>query len=330
LLLACSEHQEVRLGDGLGSGNAGAGAGGQAGSSGSAGTSGGGSSGAGGSSSGEGGQGAGPFSEPSEVGDPAEVDGAVGTPKYDDPSVTRDLKQLFFNGDFPEDDTKNEDIYVATRVEPGSDWGQGAAVAELNSEDRETGIAIAPDGLTIWFSSDRDGDNLDVYTSTRENDASTWSEPVKVSNLSTDKDDLVSGISSDELTLTLALREVPDGDYDIYSSTRTSKDADFPEATAMDAFNTEGKDGDAAIVGIDGLDLVFTHGADGGHGDLFMAKRASTNNQFGTDDVQELEELNTEWDERDAWVSEDLRYIIFSSNRKDKIEDSYQLYEAYR
>jgi hypothetical protein len=140
----------------------------------------------------------------------------------------------------------------------------------------------------------------------------------------------VSGISVDELTLTLALREVPDGDYDIYWSTRPSKDADFPAPTPLDAFNTDGKDGDASVVGLDGLGLVYTHGADGGHGDLFIATRASASNQFGTDDVQALEELNTEWDERDAWVSPDLGYIIFSSNQKDKSEDSYQLYEAYR
>ena len=314
----------MRLGDGWPSS---AGSSGSAGEGGSAGT-GGGSSGAGGSSSGEGGQGAGPFSAPGELGDP--VPNAPSITKYDDPSVTRDLKQLFFNADFPEEESASEDIWVVTRESPGEDWGQGRAVTELNSEDRETGIAIAPDGLTIWFSSDRDGDTLDVYVATRADDAATWSDPVKVPGLSTDKDDLVSGISSDELTLTLALREVPGGDYDIYASTRASKDADWPEATPLDAFNTDGKDGDASIVGLEGLNLVFTQGKDGGHGDLFMARRASTNHPFGTDDVDELEELNTEWDERDAWISEDLSYIVFSSNRKDESEDSYQLYEAYR
>jgi hypothetical protein len=313
----------VRLGDGW----AGAAGTGTTGPGGSAGTSGG-STGAGGSSSGEGGQGAGPFGTPQELGDP--VENAPSTTKYDDPSVTRDLRQLFFNADFPEEESASEDVWVVTRTSSGEGWGQGSPVTELNTEERETGIAIAPDGLTIWFSSDRDGDDLDVYVSTREDDEATWNEPVRVPNLSTDKDDLVSGISLDELTLTLALREVPDGDYDIYSSTRLSKDDDWPAAIAMAAFNTTGKDGDASIVGTDGLDLVFTRGPDGGHGDLFMAQRSSKNNQFGTDDMLELEELNTEWDERDAWMSPDLSYIIFSSNQKDGTEDSYQLYEAYR
>jgi hypothetical protein len=321
----------VRLGDGLGSGGS---AGASAGSSGSAGTGGAGTSGAGGSSSGEGGQGAGPFSDPGDVGDPV-GDSSEGL-KVDDPSVTRDLRQLFFNADYPNDDTKSEDIYVVTRDSPGEDWGQGDAVTELNTEKRETGIAIAPDGLTIWFSSDRDGDNLDVYVSTRETadpdvDA-PWTEPVRIPSLSTDKDDLVSGISGDALTLTLALREVPDSDYDIYASTRTDTSAEWPEAAPLDAFNTDGKDGDASITG-EGLALVFTQGPDGGHGNLFVAMRSSTNNPFGTDDLKALDELNTPCDERDAWMSETLDYIIFSSNRDEEdncLEDVYKLYEAYR
>jgi hypothetical protein len=315
----------VRLGDGLSGGAAGTGA--TAGTGGSANTTGG-TGGSSGSSSGSGGQGAGPFGEPEEIGDPAAD--AEGPSKYDDPSVTRDLRQLFFNADFPEDESASEDIYVVTREDPDGSWGQGQPVTELNTEDRETGIAIAPDGLTIWFSSDRDGENLDVYVATREDGAGTFGEPVKVPSLSTDKDDLVSGISLDELTLTLALREVPGGDYDIYASVRANRDADWPTATPMDAFNTTGKDGDASVVGTDGLDLVFTQGPDGGHGDLFMAKRASSSNPFGTDHMRPLDELNTEFDERDAWVSPDLGYIIFSSNRNDGTEDSYQLFEARR
>ena len=216
-------------------------------------------------------------------------------------------------------------------VYPAGTKTAGRPVTELNTDERETGIAVAPDGLTIWFSSDRDGDNLDVYVSTREDNAGTFGEPVRVPSLSTDKDDLVSGISADELTLTLALREVRNGNYDIYLSTRASKDSDFPAATPLDALNTDGKDGDASIVGELGLDLVFTRGPDGGHGDLFIARRASRDAPFGPDDVIELEELNTEWDERDPWISEGLDYIVFSSNRKDSgDEDSYQLYEAFR
>jgi hypothetical protein len=339
LLLACSEAR-VRLGDGVTGGAAGSGgnaasagaeSGGNAGSTGGA-TGGAASEGGAGASSGEGGTFERPFGEPVEIGDPVPDAPSVG--KYDDPSVTQDLLQLFFNVDFPKEKDASEDIWVVTRASRDEPWGRAEPVTELNTSARETGIAISPDGLTIWFSSDRDGDGLDVYVSTRESAdpsaRSPWSEPVRVTSLSTDDDDLVSGISVDQLTLTLARREGPGKDYDIYISTRSSLDAEWSPAVPLDALNTDGKDGDASVVGADGLTLVYTQGPDGGHGDLFMARRPSLDAPFNADDVTALDELNTEYDERDAWVSPDLDYIIFSSNRRDGTEDSYQLYEAYR
>lgn len=340
-LLACSERQTVRLGDGLGSGGtlgAAAGSGGQSGAPSAEGGAAGNNEGASGAAgSDEGAAGASgsepeerPFGPPVSLGDP--IDDAPSPGKYDDPSLTRDRLQLFFNVDFPKEKDASEDIWVMTRESVEAPFGRARPVTELNTSGRETGIAVAPDGLTIWFSSDRDGDTLDVYMSTRNSLDAPWSAPVRVESLSTDQDDLVSGISDDELTLTLARRAPKNGQYDIYLSTRPSKTRDFPEAEPVTALNTAGKDGDAALA--DGkLTLIFTRGPDGGHGDLYLARRSSLNEPFSAEAVTALEELNTECDERDPWLSEDGRYLVFSSNRDASgqcHEDIYFLFEASR
>lgn len=54
------------------------------------------------------------------------------------------------------------DLYVATRPDRESPFGPPELVAELSTEDEERDPWVSPDGRTLYFASDRDGD-LQIY-----------------------------------------------------------------------------------------------------------------------------------------------------------------------
>jgi len=84
----------------------------------------------------------------------AAISGADSTD--DDPSLSSDRLLLFFNSK-REGGLGREDIWFAARDDAASEWRAPLAVPELNSDARETGIALAADGLQLWWSSDRPG-----------------------------------------------------------------------------------------------------------------------------------------------------------------------------
>jgi Tol biopolymer transport system component len=221
----------------------------------------------------------------------------------DDPSLTSDLERLYFN-------TRrdgSEDIWWSARRDGA--WSTPEPASELNTEDRETGIALARDGLQIWFSSDRDGD-LDVYTATRATRDGTFATPERVSVLSARGDDLISAL--DPGGAYLARRADDDEDYDLYFAPRDGDS--FAEAQPIASLNTDQEESDAFPVD-DGL--LFTR-----DGDLFLARRLDD----GSYQAKPLAELNSSADDRDAWATPDLSVLIFSSDRAGE----YQLYESRR
>jgi hypothetical protein len=233
----------------------------------------------------------------------------------DDPSLTLDETELCFNSQRG----GGEDIWCATRQPDGS-WSAPQSMDALNSDDRETGIALAPDGLTVWFSSDRadDESGLDIYRSERGDRGSDWSTPIRIAELSSKDDDLVSSVGEAERLLFLARRANDDDDYDVLVAERASADAPWSAPRRLDELNTDDEESDGFLAG-DGLRLVFTRDED-----LVLARRRSTSGAF--DPGAAIASLNSDQDDRDAWATPDLRHVVFSSDR----DGSYRLYEAFR
>ena len=79
------------------------------------------------------------------------------------------------------------DCYVATRASRASPWSLPALVPELSSTGSDTGFAVAPDLLTVFFSSDRPGGagGVDLYTSERGAAGAAWPAPAHVVALAT-------------------------------------------------------------------------------------------------------------------------------------------------
>lgn len=234
--------------------------------------------------------------------------------KDDDPALTADLLSLFFNSK-RSGGQGQEDIWFAQRESLSAPFAEPRAERALNTEDRETGIALSADGLSLWFSSDRPGGEgaLDVYLATRAKAGAAWSIE-RMPELSGPGDDLVSAVADGERSLYLARRDDDDDDYDLYVARRRDRASAFDEPAPISALNSADEESDAVwLEGVGGL--VFTR-------DEQLVYARDPNKP----DVIALDALNSADDDRDAWFSSDLSYVVFSSDRSG----SYRLYEARR
>ena len=258
---------------------------------------------------------------PPGFGAPALVQGLLpsdaGETTDDDPSLTPDLLEMFFDSR-REGGAGREDVYRTLRASPAAPWDPPELVLALSSPSRETGIALTGDGLTLYFSSDRDGGRggLDIYVSTRASRTASWSDPAPVAELASAGDDLVSAVDPPGETLYLARRDGEDDDYDLYVSTLTG--GVFGAPAAISELNTDDEESDAFPCR-GGLSLVFTRSED-----LVLAGRGAPGDPFGA--ARALDALNSDADDRDAWTTPALDYVVFSSDRSGE----YRLYEARR
>lgn len=255
-----------------------------------------------------------PFSQPVVIAN-LSVDGG----KDDDPSLSADLTLLFFNSR-REGGSGKEDIWFSSRADAETDWTAPREVKELNTDQRETGLSLSPDGLTLWFSSDRDGGagGLDVYVARRARRADPFGTAEYVPELSSAGDDLVSSITDDGLTAYLARRQNDDEDYDLFVAERGAVGRAFGTPRALDALNSDEEESDAFTYA-GGTRMVLTRDED-----LWWAERESTSSAFTPGGA--LESLNSGDDDRDAWLSFDGKYVVFSSDR----DGPYKLFEARR
>lgn len=254
-----------------------------------------------------------PFGSPTPIANLG-VDGG----KDDDPSLSADLTLLFFNSR-REGGSGKEDIWFSSRSDVQAEWSAPREVEELNTDQRETGLSLAPDGLTLWFSSDRDGGSggLDVYVARRSRRSDSFGAAERVPELSSEDDDLVSSITDDGLTAYLARRH-EDDDYDLFVAERDALGRPFGTPRALEALNSDAPESDAFTFA-SGTRMVLTRDED-----LWWAERESTRTAFVLGG--RLESLNSDDDDRDAWFSPDGSYVVFSSDR----DGSYRLFEARR
>jgi hypothetical protein len=258
----------------------------------------------------------GPFGPPTIIAELADV--AVD----DDPTITADRLELFFNSDRAPG-PGGGDIFVTTRASVSAPWGTPTVVPELSSTSGETTPKISSDGLTIYFASDRLGAGYDLFVSTRASRTSAWSTPSAVVELNTAFRETGASMSPTELSLVLTSDR--DGNTDSYLATRTSPTAAWSTPVAIAEANSPGYEADPCLTHQDRV-LVFESDRPGsdGLGDLYIATRASSAVPF--DPPVPLTELNSPTYEEDAFISDDLHYVLFSSYRSG----NWEIYEASR
>jgi hypothetical protein len=229
----------------------------------------------------------------------------------EDPSFTADLLELYFIANQP----GGSEIWRSTRAAPSGPWGVPAPVSELNGAGIQEHPGIEPDGLTLWFASDRPGGlgSTDIWKSTRASRADPWDEPVHVPELSSSSADSGITVARGGLLVILASnRAGAAGSRSFWTASRSSVSEPFGELRPVSEINSSRFDGDPWL-SEDGLRVVFATQRDGGQRMLYTAVREDVDQQFEM--RTSIRELNTSDREADPWLSPDLRYIMFSSNR---------------
>jgi hypothetical protein len=261
-------------------------------------------------------------------------------------TLTADLLEIYFTSTRDDDDF---DIWTAARSSRYEPFGMPAKVRTLSSSRIDTGSAVSPDGLTLWLGSDRrpggggggGGNNggLDIWVSTRAARTMEWGEPVLAPGLSSSSFDIPRPPGAQGLVMPLGTERGPGSVYRTYFAKRASTTSPFetpepvPEltfetATTMDAFlSNDGltllyASGPIAEANDGGISATVDGGTNGGasdasipiqSADLFMARREKITDPFSR--FTPIAELNTFFDERDPWMSEDKTQLYFSSDR---------------
>lgn len=236
-----------------------------------------------------------------EISDPSAED--------DDPTLTRDMLELYFNSDR----SGSLAIWRSTRAATSDLWGLPVEVPELL-----TGVTtpeVSGDGLTIWVSI-----GSDIHVATRADRMSDWSAPTPVAELNTSGGEWAS--AANDTNLRMVIESSRDGSSHIFESTRASDSVSWSAPQRVDSLVTSSVEV-TPFLSKDGLCIVYASPISGGMGgrDLYAAERPEVGQPFA--EAVALTELNSSAKEEDPWLSPDLRTIVFTTGR-DGTEDIYE------
>jgi hypothetical protein len=237
------------------------------------------------------------------------------TAEIDDPTLTSDMLEMYFN--------LSDDIYVTKRTSITSAWSQPVIDAALSSASGETTPDISGDGLTMYFASNRPGGlgDTDIWRSVRGSRTETWGVPVNVAELSSANGDATAAMTADQLMLVTTSNRADGGvSYDMYISTRATVGAPWGPLAPLDALDVGQVDDTSGFLSPDGLTIYWDSG-----GDISYAVRASRTAAFGA--PMRITEVNVAGKrDFDPWVSPDGRHMFMASDRGGALA----LYESTR
>jgi hypothetical protein len=253
-------------------------------------------------------------------GTPKKVAGINTSANEDDPSLTGDMLELYFERD--------GDIFRATRTQVIDPWGAAQQVTQLSTADEESNPEVLPDGLTIYLSSfrpdvDAQGDH-DIFVATRSARGQSWGTPQHVKALSSPGNDgvgpgpgLLTMIVSSDRTGTL-------GAQDLYLSIRASPTAAWSTPAQIPILNSTVSEWSPWITA--GATVIYFASSNGQPSqDLWVSTRSSPSAQFAAPVL--VKGVNTSADsESDPWLSPDLRTIYFSRYESN----NWEIYTAQR
>jgi hypothetical protein len=220
----------------------------------------------------------------------------------DDPSLPDDMLELFFNRYSP---TASE-ILVARRASVTEPWGAPEVVQELVSPELDSNPEVSRDGLTMVFTSRRQGSAiLSLWISTRASRSSPWSPPILVVDPPVNGTSADGALVMDAAGLALAFQSTRiDDEYDIFVASRPTTSDPWGPLRRVAELDT-GMREESPFLDASGLTLYYETG-----GDLFYATRATHDDLFG--EPAAIAELNTAGFEHDPWLSSDGRTLFFS------------------
>lgn len=186
--------------------------------------------------------------------------------------------------------------------------------APLNSEDFDGGPSISPDGLELYFITDRDVTNGgEIWVASRSSTSEAFSKLQKLGPaVNSSADEGAPSISADGREL--FFDRSPDGH--VFIATRSSASEPFAKAALLDLGNHACCDGFPNI-SADSLDLYFCSSRPGGFGgdDIWVAARATRSSSFGPP-VNLGSSVNTAANDCEPGISSDGLTLFLASDRK--------------
>lgn len=229
----------------------------------------------------------------------------------DDPTLPEDMLELFFaSSRGPADD-----IFVARRESVTDDWGMPEVVMSLSSPWIENTPEISGDGLTIYFSSNREGPDEDVFVSSRPDRTSEWLPPERVLELSTPVlRDVCPFPSDDGLHVYSCIGRPFLLELDLVRFDREALGAMWSPGMPLMELNTAGVECAAWLDPSERV-IAFMSDRDGlaGEIDLYIASRPTVEDPFA--EPIPIVELNSAAVDEDPWISPDGGTVYFSSER---------------
>jgi hypothetical protein len=260
---------------------------------------------------------------PFSFGDPVLVSELAGLGRSENPTLTSDLLEIYFNSDRPDSNgDTGGNVWFATRSSTALPFNTPIPIAEVNTEAFETSAAVATDGLTLWLGSDRPGGigDLDVWRSTRSSRGAAWSAPVNIPELNSPARDLPRPLGEHGLVMPMSSeRDSPDV-YQTYLAARPSTTTPFAAPLPIPELSFADRSTVDAFLTDDGLTLLYSSAVQApalGAADLYVAVRQSTNEPFRASTP--ISELNTAAEERDPWLSADGKTLFFVSDRDGRL-----------
>jgi len=258
-------------------------------------------------------------------GEPTNLGSTVNSSAWDYcPSLSADGLELFFTSQRP-GGHGYADIYVATRATTEDGWSDPVNLGPtVNSSSTEGSPSISADGLSLFFYSYRPGGygRTDIWVSTREAVGGAWSTPANLGPpVNSSGDEMFLSISADGLQLYFSEYLYPHrpggyGDSDIWVTTREAVGGAWSTpANLGPPVNSSSWEGSPCI-SADGLSLFFNSTRAGGYGggDLYVATRATTEDDWGTP-VNLGPTVNSSYPDVGPNISADGLSLYFHSDR---------------
>ncbi|MBA3465065.1 MAG: PD40 domain-containing protein [Deltaproteobacteria bacterium] len=200
-------------------------------------------------------------------------------------------------------------------VDPGAPWAAPQPMTAVSSTAYETDPALSPDGLELFFSSDRMGTvgGLDIYRATRAATSDAFGMPSPVAELQTTADESAAELGPDRLTIYFRRSN------DIYRASRSSVGATFTNIVKDEGLSTAFNDTNPAFSG-DSLVASTTREFSSLDRDLFLFSRATAMGAWSA--PQPINEVNTP--SSDSGAALDLRgtAMVFHSDRPGSLDSS--------
>ncbi|HSD90656.1 MAG TPA: hypothetical protein VLB44_24195 [Kofleriaceae bacterium] len=248
----------------------------------------------------------GPFGTPATVAN-------INDPTYtdDDPALTEDMLEIYFDSDRPAGAAAAMgDIFVSTRTSTVAPWSTPTLVTELASTSDDSTPDLSPDGLTMYFGSDRlSAGNRDLFVTTRPDRASPWSVPQRIAELATTQDD--SGACQSADGLTLIFQSARSGSGDLFITTRASTSDPWSPPVVVPGLDSPMEESQHWCNR--DLTVIYFSRYNGSNHDIWMTSRPNPSSAFAP--AVEVSELTTIYDDADPWLSPDLRTMYFFSRK---------------